>query len=98
MTAAAGVALIALGGIVFMTARFVSDSDDADKGDSTFALAPTTRAAAPFTAFDEARVAVDEQCKRLLIARTIEQRVQGLRDVEDLAPYDGMLFVFPADS
>ena len=33
-----------------------------------------------------------------LIARTSEQRVQGLRDVESLAPYDGMLFVFPEET
>jgi uncharacterized membrane protein (UPF0127 family) len=33
-----------------------------------------------------------------LIARTTEQRGQGLREVTSLAPYDGMLFVFPEDS
>lgn len=94
MIAAAGVALIALGSIVFLAARLQSDSGSA----APFSLASTSRAIAPFTAFDEARVAVDDDCKRLLIARTSEQRVQGLREVESLAPYDGMLFVFPADT
>jgi hypothetical protein len=32
------------------------------------------------------------------VASSAAQRVQGLRDVRSIAPYDGMLFVFPADT
>ena len=94
MIAAAVVALVALGGILFFGARVLDDDDS----DAPFSLAPTTRAAAPFEQFDEAMIAVDDDCNRLLVARTDTQRVQGLREVTDLGPYDGMLFVFPAET
>ena len=77
LLAVAGIALVALGAIAFMAWRF----NAADDGDAGFALAPTTRAVAPFSMFDEARVAIDKDCKRLLIARSQAQRVQGLRDM-----------------
>jgi uncharacterized membrane protein (UPF0127 family) len=58
----------------------------------------TTRAAAPFGAFSEARVSIDGRCARVLVATTAAQRVQGLRDVRNLGSYAGMLFAFPEDS
>jgi uncharacterized membrane protein (UPF0127 family) len=61
-------------------------------------FASTTRAAAPFQEFDEARVAVGGTCLRVLVASTLAQRVDGLRDVRALGPYDGMLFAFPSDT
>src|SRR5262249_13534962 len=45
-----------------------------------------------------ARVALGDRCLRVLVALTQGQRVQGLRDVTNLSPYDGMLFVFPRDN
>ncbi len=56
---------------------------------------PKTPASAPFAAFIDARVAVGDDCLRVLVASSEEQRVQGLRDVTDFGAYDGMLFVFP---
>ena len=94
MIAAAAVALVALVGIVFFGASLLNDDDP----DAPFSLAPTVRAGVPFEKFDEAMIAVDDDCNRLLVARTDTQRVQGLREVTDLGPYDGMLFVFPADT
>ncbi len=94
MIAAGAVALAALVGIVFLGARMLNDDDPV----APFSLAPTMRAVAPFEQFDEAMIAVDDDCNRLLVARTNEQRVQGLREVTDLAPYDGMLFVFPQET
>jgi uncharacterized membrane protein (UPF0127 family) len=61
-------------------------------------FATTTGAAPPFGEFDEARVAVGNRCLRVLVASDERQREQGLRGVRALAPYDGMLFVFPGDS
>jgi uncharacterized membrane protein (UPF0127 family) len=69
-------------------------------GSSTgsFPFGPTSRAAPPFGFFDEARIAVGGRCLRVLVASTLDQRVQGLRDVRSLAPYDAMMFAFPSDT
>ena len=59
----------------------------------------TSPAAAPFAEFDEARVAVGDRvparARRVDAERSASQ---GLRDVQSLAPYDGMLFVYPSDT
>jgi uncharacterized membrane protein (UPF0127 family) len=44
--------------------------------------------------FGEAEVTVGDEALRVLVADTTDRRVQGLRAVSSLAPYDGMLFVF----
>jgi uncharacterized membrane protein (UPF0127 family) len=44
--------------------------------------------------FGEDDVTVGGKALRVLVADTVDLRVQGLRDVASLAPYDGMLFVF----
>ena len=67
-------------------------------GEGSFHLPATTRASAPFDQFDETRVALGGQCLRVLVAKSEQQRVQGLRDVTSLVPYDGMLFVYGADT
>jgi uncharacterized membrane protein (UPF0127 family) len=64
----------------------------------SFHLPTTSRAAAPFAAFNETRVALDGKCLRVLVATSEQQRVQGLRDVTSLTPYDGMFFVYGADT
>jgi uncharacterized membrane protein (UPF0127 family) len=59
----------------------------------------STRAAdAPFGDFGETRLALGDRCLRVLVAMTQGQRVRGLRDVQSLAPYDGMIFVFESDT
>jgi uncharacterized membrane protein (UPF0127 family) len=89
---AAIVAVAALGGILALVLRH----DGSTTGHLSFASPEP--APAPFAAFKEARVAYGNKCLRLLIAETEAQRVQGLREVTNLAPYDGMLFVFPNDN
>jgi uncharacterized membrane protein (UPF0127 family) len=97
---AAAVAIAALVGMavaVVLAAR----GDDGDGGDARApspAFAATAPAAAPFGMFHEASVGLGERCLRVLVALDEAQRAQGLRDVESLAPYDGMLFVFPDDT
>ncbi len=88
------VALGALAGMVALVTYSVTRPGDTGK----LSFAATTRAPAPFAEFEEAHVAVGGRCLRVLVATTYTQRVQGLRDVRALAPYDGMLFVFPRDS
>ena len=94
MAAAGIVAFGALAGTIVLVARV--RSHESDVGRLTFA---STRAApAPFGEFSEARVAVGSRCLRVLVASSEVQRVQGLRGVRSLAPFDGMLFVFPSDT
>ncbi len=90
---AAVVAIAALGGMI---AIVVHARDD---GNTTghLSFAPTEPAPSPFDEFMQARVALGNRCLRVLVASTETQRVQGLRDVTDLAGFDGMLFVFPND-
>jgi uncharacterized membrane protein (UPF0127 family) len=88
------VALGALAGMIAIVARIRADESTAGH----LAFASSTPAAAPFGQFSEARVAVGPNCLRVLVASSVTQRVQGLRDVRSIAPYDGMLFVFPSDT
>ena len=57
-----------------------------------------TRAAAPFAGSREVRVAVGGRCVRVVVADTDAAREQGLRGVDRLGPYGGMLFVQPGDT
>jgi uncharacterized membrane protein (UPF0127 family) len=61
-------------------------------------ITTTRSAAAPFGNFGETRLALGDKCLRVLVAATEAQRVQGLRDVQSLAPYDGMVFVYARDT
>src|SRR5262245_45771176 len=69
-----------------------------DDGTASFELGEVRAAAAPFADFSETHVALGDRCLRVLLARTPAQRWQGLREVRDLAPFDGMLFVYTSDS
>jgi hypothetical protein len=53
-----------------------------------------TPASAPFPGLTEADLAVGGRCLRLVVADDLTERVQGLRQRDDLGPYDGMLFVY----
>ncbi|HET9728776.1 MAG TPA: DUF192 domain-containing protein [Acidimicrobiia bacterium] len=88
--AVAGVAAGVIGFVVH--ARSSSDSEAAP-----FTLGPASAAAPPFATFYETRVELDHRCRRVLLANTPRQRVQGLRAVTDLGRYGGMLFAFAAD-
>lgn len=61
----------------------------------TSPLALSTRAAAsPFVGYTEAEVGIGGRCRRVVVADSPDERVQGLRGHPELGPYDGMLFVF----
>ena len=92
--AALVVALGALAGMIVLVVRIRTD----ESGVGRLKFAPTRPADAPFSEFSETRVSVDARCLRVLVASTPGQRVQGLRDVRSLAPYQGMLFVYPGDA
>jgi uncharacterized membrane protein (UPF0127 family) len=89
-------ATVAVAALIGMIAIIVLRRDNSDTGSLTFAK--TTRAAQPFHDFDEARIAIDGRCQYVLVASTLSQRVDGLRNVDDLGLYQGMVFAFPNDS
>jgi uncharacterized membrane protein (UPF0127 family) len=60
---------------------------------SRLSLSPSA-AVRPFTGLTEAQLAVGGACKRVVIADSLDERVEGLTGRRDLGPYDGMLFVF----
>jgi uncharacterized membrane protein (UPF0127 family) len=61
------------------------------------ALAAAVPATGRFTGWTEARVAREDRCLRVVVADQPAERGQGLRGVTDLAPYDGMVFVYGED-
>ena len=91
---AAGLALAALVGMIVVVLGMLRDNN----GAARLPFATTQSALPPFGDFHEARVAVGGRCLRVLVASTGPQRTAGLRDVAELSPYDGMLFVYPADT
>jgi uncharacterized membrane protein (UPF0127 family) len=72
------------------------DSDAGSSSDATGALRVESSGAAvaPFTGLTEAQLGVDGDCKRIVVADALAERVAGLRGRTELDPYDGMLFVF----
>jgi uncharacterized membrane protein (UPF0127 family) len=95
MIVAGVIAAAALVGMVIIIVRAVGGSTDSSGG---IALRDKKSAATPFAAFMEAHLALDSKCQRVLVASTLAQREQGLREVMSLGAYAGMLFVFPSDS
>ncbi len=94
MGVAVVVALGALAGMIAIIVKVRADENTTGR----LRFASSTPAPAPFAEFSDARVAVGARCLRVLVASSATQRVQGLRDVRSLAPYEGMLFVFPSDT
>ncbi len=91
------VGVLAIGVVVVLSAI---DSDD----DTNGAARPTTitdrfvigrtPAGKPFVGLTETDLAVGGRCRHLVVADSLDERVQGLTGRSDLGSYDGMLFVF----
>jgi len=90
---AAVVAAASLVGIIVLIVTHVGSG-----GSPMLPFAAPQPAPAPFTDFRAARVAVGGKCLNVLVATTDAQRSQGLREVTNLAPYDGMIFVYAHDT
>jgi uncharacterized membrane protein (UPF0127 family) len=93
-TLAAIVAVASSVGIVLLVIRW---TDDGGRAPVPLGL-ETTSAVTPFTGYREVHAAVDGRCVRLLVAATDGQRRDGLRGVDELGPYAGMLFAEPGSS
>ena len=93
------VGVLAIGVVVVLLAIH---SDD----DTGGAARPTTTAdgfvigrapaGKPFAGLTETDLAVGGRCRHLVVADSLDERVQGLTGRSDLGSYDGMLFVFDA--
>ena len=89
--AALAVALIA-GGAFFLLRR--DDGTAAPGGLLAPVLAGARPAAAPFAGLTEVRLHVGGDCRRVVVADSVDERATGLMRRSDLGPYAGMLFVF----
>ena len=93
--AAAVVAIAALIGMVVLGARVFG-------GDGAASLRFAKTEQVPAGAFDEfrqARVALGDKCVRVLVAATRARcATRAFVTCDDLAPYDGMIFVFAGDT
>ena len=58
----------------------------------------SARAGPPFSGYPEVEASVDGRCVRLAVADTPSRRAQGLRGVDDLRPYAGLLYAQRGDS
>jgi uncharacterized membrane protein (UPF0127 family) len=101
--AVAAVMLVLLGAglATFAIVGAVTDDDCPASAEGTpleDALVLTESATAPFEGLTVADVAVGGACRRLVIADTPPERGDGLRGRTDVDPYDGMLFVFDAET
>ena len=94
-----GVALAFLAVVVWFVVTSIaldpsSDTSSADDGRGALRVVSTGTATAPFAGLTVTRLALDGDCKHLVIADDLDERVAGLRGRTKTAPYDGMLFVF----
>lgn len=96
---AAGILLI--GGVVIVVVALAGDDDDAaarPSGPIAAPLVDARPAREPFPDSTETTIAVGGEPFAVVLADESGERYQGLREREDIGPYDGMLFVFDAPS
>jgi uncharacterized membrane protein (UPF0127 family) len=99
------ITLLVLGAIALSVVLVKVHDEDADPTPDAGAiplsavLPRSVPAQAPFAGLSEVKAAIGDDCLRLVVADSQEERVAGLRDhTADLGPYDGMLFVFEGPS
>jgi uncharacterized membrane protein (UPF0127 family) len=66
--------------------------------DVATALQGAKPAVAPFAGLTEARLGLEGNCLRVVVADQATERHEGLRGLTDLGDYDGMLFVYGSDT
>jgi uncharacterized membrane protein (UPF0127 family) len=94
---AAIAAVVAVVSAVVIVVMVVRGLDDDGRAPAPLGL-ERAPAVAPFVGYEEVGAAVDGSCVRLVLADTPAERTDGLRGVDDLGPYAGMLFVEDGDS
>jgi uncharacterized membrane protein (UPF0127 family) len=91
----AGLLFLVAIGVVLLVA---DDGDDAPAarpaGPVATALDATTPSEEPFVDLTATSIRVGDRPLDVVVADEGDERYQGLREREDIGPYDGMLFVF----
>src|SRR5262245_39201187 len=72
--------------------------DDSSNTVGSLHVPVTGAAVAPFDGLTVTRLELDGDCKHLVVADDLDERVAGLRGRTDPSPYAGMLFVFDAST
>jgi uncharacterized membrane protein (UPF0127 family) len=86
-------AVALIGGVLIFLLR--RDDDTATpSGQLESVLGGARPATAPFTGLTEVRLGIDGNCRRVVVADSVDERATGLMRRRDLGPYAGMLFVF----
>lgn len=88
----AALAVALVGGLALLLRR--DDGTAAPGGLLAPVLADARPASAPFAGLTEVRLDVGGDCRRVVVADSVEERAVGLMRRSDLGPYGGMLFVF----
>jgi uncharacterized membrane protein (UPF0127 family) len=88
-----GLAFVAVVAWFVVTSIALDPSSD-DSSHGALRVVSTGTATAPFTGLTVTRLALDGDCKHLVVADDLAERVAGLRGRTETTPYDGMLFVF----
>ncbi|MFN8027541.1 MAG: DUF192 domain-containing protein [Acidimicrobiia bacterium] len=90
-------AALVVAGVAVLAVRAISDDDPSGakpSGTLAASLAAAQPAVDPFTGLTETQIAVGDTCLRTVIADSLQERVEGLRQRSDIGPYDAMLFAF----
>jgi uncharacterized membrane protein (UPF0127 family) len=83
--------------LVLVIVAFVAWQASGDDADAAGVVTNVESARAPFAGLTAGTIEVGGKKLRVVVADDEGERVQGLRQKSDAAPYDGMLFVFPSD-
>lgn len=85
-------AALVVGGLVLLFRG--DDNAPVPAGPLGEVLAGARPAVAPFAGLTEVRLGIGGDCRRVVVADSVDERAVGLMRRRDLGRYDGMLFVF----
>jgi uncharacterized membrane protein (UPF0127 family) len=87
-------AALIVGGLVLLLRGDDDTATPAGAGALAAVLGGARPATAPFAGLTEVRLDIGGDCRHVVVADAVDERVVGLMRRRDLGAYDGMLFVF----
>ena len=91
---AVGAVAVVIGVVKLLSGSSSSDAAAGGTGSVANAVAAPGPRRDPFPELTALRLAVGDRCIRMVVADSLDERVEGLRQERDIGDYDGMLFVF----